>query len=180
MAQAPILPLTIQTCNYENYASIVAIGDKQVNIHDPVRNAYWMLVLNRHDASIAANFHFSDNSQVPSQLNPYLGNSEYILVLTTRQLNSANIPVGAFYDYLIEEGAGIGLKTIEQIYGSLNCGTWATFGYTFVAIMGDPTTNGFEFYNYLNNAFVSTLLLVPFKVDDGVHYTPTTLTYSEG
>jgi hypothetical protein len=73
---------------------------------------------------------------------------------------------------LVSQGAGSELQRIEQIYAALNCGTWGNLGYTLVTVM--DTTSGYDYSSYYENAFVTTLQLIPVKVGAGVLYTPAT------
>jgi hypothetical protein len=166
------VPLTIQTVLDGNLSSQVVIGSNTVSCKYGLRNVYWCLVIDRSDLSVKENFTFSTNNVVPAQLKPYIGNSNYVLILTTQYLTSANLPQGAFYDYLTQEGAGTQLNRAEQIYETLSCGTWGWFSYAYVAIMGDPTTNGFEFLDMYHNAMVSTLYFFPTDIGGKTIYTP--------
>lgn len=163
------VPLTIQCCLYNNYGNVVSIGSNNLVLGYTTPNLYWAVVVDRTNLNVVANFTFSDNSDVPSQLAPY-SNSGYILVLSTMQLLCTNLPVGNFYNFLVSIGAGKELQRVEQIFGSLNCGTWANLGYVLVTVMDE--TQGYDYSSYDQNAFLSTLELMPIQVGTGELYTP--------
>jgi hypothetical protein len=164
------VPLTIQCCLYNNYGNVVSIGTNNLQLGYGTPNLYWAIVVDRTNLNVVQNFTFSDNSDVPAQLVPYQNNSQYILILSTMQLSSINLPVGNFYQFLVNQGAGAGLQKIEQIYAALNCGTWGNLGYTLVTVM--DTTAGIDYSAYNQDAFISTLQLMPVQVGTGVLYTP--------
>lgn len=167
------VPLTIQTGIISNYGSVIAIGSNRLSINYSLQNVYWAVVLDRSDLSVQQNFTFTDNQNVPAQLTPYLSNSKYILILTTQNLTSTNLPAGNLYQMLMQQGAGAQLQRLEQIYAALNCGTWGWMGYALVAVLDNSTS--YEFAEFYDNAFVTTLQLIPIPVGTGVLYTPAEL-----
>jgi hypothetical protein len=170
---APNVPLTIQGCVYNNYGNVVCIGNNNLGLGYSTPNLYWALVIDRTNLNVVENFTFSDNTDVPAQLVPYQNNSQYMLILSTMQLSSINLPVGNFYQFLVSQGAGAGLQRIEQIFAALNCGTWGNLGYILVTVM--DTTSGYDYSSYNQDAFIATLQLMPIPVGAGVLYTPVEL-----
>lgn len=165
------VPLTIQCCVYNNYGNNVCIGSNQLGLGYSTPNLYWAVVVDRTNLNVVANFTFSDNSDVPAQLTPYQNNAQYMLILSTMQVLSTNLPVGNLYNFLVSNGAGKELQRIEQIYAALNCGTWGNLGYVLVTVL-DNTPVGIDYSGYYDQAFVCTLELVPTQVGTGVLYTP--------
>lgn len=165
------VPLTVQCCVYSNYDNNVCIGDNLLSLSYQTPNLYWAVVVDRTSLKVVANFTFSDNSTVPSQLATYQNNAQYLLILSTMQLTSTNLPVGALYDFLVANGAGTELQRLEQIYAALNCSTWGNLGYVLVTIL-DNTPDGIDYSGYYDNAFVCTLQLEPTQVGSGILYTP--------
>ena len=166
------VPLTIQTIQNSNNDGTIVIGSNALYLsYSTHNNVYWAVVLDRSDLSVKANFTFTTNDVVPSQLTPFAGNSQYILILSTQSLQTANLPQGAFYDFLTKEGASSGLNRMEQIYEALNCGTWGWVNYAFVTVLGDDSSGSFEFVNY-EGALLSTLYFFPVQVGSAVLYTP--------
>lgn len=170
---ASIVPLTIQAGITQNFGSRITIGTNKLSIPYNVSNLYWAVVLDRTNLNVLQNFTFTDNQNIPAQLNPYINNSQYILILTTQNLSTTHLPTGNFYNFLIQEGAGVALLRIEQIYQALSCGTWGWAGYTLVCVMDKSTC--YDFSDVLGNATVNTLSLMPIQVGTGVLYTPTEL-----
>lgn len=170
------VPLTIQAGISPNYGSQIVIGSKSVTPPKFGSNMYWALILDRTNLAVKENFTFTSNNMVPPQVTPYIEGSKYIMILTTMGLSTQNLPQGAFYDFLIESGAGAALKRIEQIFEALNCGTWGQAGYTFVTVLDkDPSTSGFDFSDIYEYALVSTLQFIPFQIGPNVLYSPALL-----
>lgn len=169
----PNVPLTIQTSTLGNLDSIIVFGSNRLVLGPSKQNLYWAVVIDRSNLKIVQNFSFSDNQSVPAQLQSYLTNPQYILILTTQRIYSNNLPAGAFYKMLMSVGAGAELVQLEQIFAALNCSTWGFMGYTLVTVM--DTTDGFEFATHSGANMVSTLQLVPTQVGSGVLYTPSPL-----
>ncbi len=167
------VPLTIQTGISSNYSSRIVFGSNSLYPDPTKSDLYWALVIDRTNLNIVQNFTFSDGQSAPAQLQPYLANTQYILILTTQRIFSSNLPTGAFYKMLMSIGAGPELKRLEQIFAALNCGTWGSMGYTLVTIM--DTTDGIEFSEISEYAMVSTLELTPIQIGTGVMYTPVRL-----
>lgn len=174
------VPLTLQTMiSYSNnsYFSAMGIGktglNQQVTVAPATLGYYWIVLLDRSDLSVKLNFTFQANNAIPSQLAPFISSQgQYILILTTIGLSSSNLPTGDFYNFLIKEGAGAQLKTLEQIYAAFNCGTWGRFGYTMVTVLDGENSGSFEFSAITGWAMVSTLLFQPVQVGSQTIYTP--------
>jgi hypothetical protein len=166
------VPLTIQTIQNTTLASTIVIGSNTLSCQYTLKNVYWIVILDRADLSVKANFTFATNNVVPSQLQPFLNNAQYIMILTTQSLATSNLPQGAFYNFLVGEGAETLLNKAEQIYEALNCGTWGWLNYTYVCVIGDQSSSGYEFLDYYNSAVVNTLYFFPITVGNQTLYTP--------
>ncbi|MFN8288653.1 MAG: hypothetical protein U0U70_00210 [Chitinophagaceae bacterium] len=167
------VPLTIQTGIMQNYGSRIVFGSNNLSINYSLQNVYWAVVIDRTNLNVVQNFTFTDNQDVPSQLTPYLNNPQYLMILTTQNLSSANLPAGSLYQMLMNEGAGAQLQRLEQIYESLSCGTWGWMGYSLVSVLDNSVS--YESSAFYDNAFVTTLQLIPIQVGTGVLYTPATI-----
>ncbi len=172
---ATSVPLTVQSSNSRNLTANIVIGKNGLSLPRDQWNLYWVVVLDRTDLSVKANFSFKENSEAPSQLKPFLNNTQYILILTTQMLGSNNLPVGAWHDFLLSEGASVQLFRLEQIFEAFNCGTWGNMGYSFVAVFGNDGGIGFESGNVQENVDFMTLSLVLLDIDGKKLYTPATL-----
>lgn len=135
-------------------------------------SSYWMVIFDRKTLKAVENFMFSDESTVPSQINKYVNDSNYFYVLTTRTMSSREVPVGDFYNWLISEGAGTGLKTIEQCFHALNCSGYELFSYTLVNVFGTKVGTSLEFFNFDDNRMITALELKPIEVDGSNLYMP--------
>jgi len=175
------LPLSVQSINKQStWSNQIVIGKNGANLSlrisdDTLRNAYWFVVIDRQSLKAVANFTTQDNSSVPTQLSPYLGNTEYILIVSTQNLGSAYLPQGALYDLFISEGAGPQLSRLEQIYASFNCGTWGFMAYSFVAVLGNDGGRAFEASTLQDNAVLQTIELAPLDIAGKIYYTPVSL-----
>ena len=175
------LPLSVQSINRQStWSNQVAIGVNGANLNvrvqdDSLRNAYWFVVVDRQTLKAVANFTTQDNSNVPAQLGPYLGNTEYLLIVSTQNLGSAYLPQGALYNFLVSEGAGSQLARLEQVYASFNCGTWGFMAYSFIAVLGNDGGDSFEASTIQDSALLQTVELAPIDVNGKVYYTPISL-----
>ena len=171
------VPLSIQTSVSDvSSPSIINIGGNRLSFSDPAYTGlYWIVILDRSDLSVKLNINFSSNNAVPPALAPFLpGNSQYIMILSTYNLSSANLPTGKFYNFLISEGAGAKLKTLEQIYAAFNCSSWGRMGYALVTVLNNSPSGSFEFKSetYNDQLMASTLLLDPIQIGSQTLYTP--------
>jgi hypothetical protein len=169
------LPLTIQTVVQNgpfsnNSQSVIGTNRYYPPNNGTLVNVYWALVIDRTSLKVLENFTFTDNAGIPAQLAQYANNSNYLLMLTTSRLQSNNLPVGNFYNFLVGLGAGSELFKLEQIYNTLSCGTWGNMGYAIVAVLDGSV--GIEFSDYLNTLVAFTLQLTPVSFGSSVLYTP--------
>jgi hypothetical protein len=174
------VPLTLQTMisnSGNSYYSLINIGKtaltQPANVPPATPGYYWIVVLDRSDLSVKLNINFQTNNVVPPALSPFIQNpGKYIMILTTIGLSSANLPTGAFYNFLVQEGSGAQLNTLEQIFAAFNCGTWGRFGYTMVTVLDNVNSGSFEFGSITGWALVSTLLFSPIQIGPQILYTP--------
>lgn len=169
------LPLTIQTIVQngpfsDNSQCVLGNNGYYPPNNGTLVNVYWALVIDRTSLKVVENFTFTDNAGIPPQLTQYTNNSNYLLMLTTSRLQSNNLPVGNFYNFLVGLGAGSELFKLEQIYNTLSCGTWGNMGYALVAVLDGSV--GIEFSDYLNTLVAFTLQLTPVSFGTSVLYTP--------
>lgn len=167
------IPLTIQCSCVPYPPGKIVFGTNNLSISASAGDCYWVVVVDRTDLTIVQNFTFSDSSDVPPALVPYQDNSQYMMILTSNQLISYNLPTGDFYNFLVSVGAGPALQNLEQIYTALGSGYWTTMAYTLVAVF--DSSAGYEYSDYQNNVVVNTLTLIPVQVGSGVLYTPVEL-----
>ncbi len=175
------LPVTIQAINQQGtWSNSITIGKNGSNLSIAVkdtklRNAYWIVVLNRQSLKVELNMTTQDNSSIPAQLQSYLGNTNYILFFNSQNLGSAYLPQGALYNLLVSEGAGAQLRRLEQVYETLNCGTWGFMAYSFVAVLGNDGGSALEDSTIMNGALLHTIELSPIDIGGTNYYTPVSL-----
>ncbi len=164
------LPLTIQCSIGTSLGSRIVIDSNQLSLPYNTSNAFWFVIIDRSTLKVVVNVNSQDNQNLPQEVQPYINNPDYILILTTSALNSSNVPAGAFYNYLLSEGGCSELKKMEQIYATLNCSNWGLFCYTFVGIMDASGTPGYELFSYKNST-IMTMELIPIVTPAGTTYT---------
>jgi hypothetical protein len=77
-----------------------------------------------------------DNSKIPSGIDTYMNDPDYIFAITTHFLSTLHVPQGAFYDYLVKYGAGRELQQLEQINSVLGCGSYGRMSYILTGLCG--------------------------------------------
>jgi len=180
-ASTPNVPLTIKANNTGNTSAIAIglTGDANYQLLQSGISTgnfgFWMIVLDRTSLKVAANFTFTDATTVPSQIGPYASDSNYMFVLTTQSAWSTKVPTGNLYQWLIKEGAGPALKTVEQAYEALNCSGFAQYCYTIVDVFGPNQGNTFDAYALEEKVLFSALELQAFTVNGKTLYTPVAL-----
>jgi len=178
-AQLKNIALTIKSATYK-YKSAIVIGtpgDPNFQaIPNPFKSdtqyGYWMVILDRSTLKVLENFYFSDNDQVPHQLKPYLNNPDYLYILNTEASYANQLPVGPLYQWLLKEGAGPGLKRLEQTHAALNSGAFAQFSYILVDAMGPASHNSIEQATTGFDASYLALELQPFSINGKIIYSP--------
>ena len=168
------IPLTIMASIDGGVAgySKISIGDNRLKFPGEVYDQYWGVIIDRLDLSVVSKFTFSDFSKVPEELEPYLGKTQYILILTSCRLDLTKIPTDALVDFLKTEGSGIALEKATQISDAFS-GNWPEHcAYTLVAVLGDEGSRAYEGFEVFGPAMVSTLELVPITIEGKTYYTP--------
>lgn len=125
-----MLAYTIRGSFYPNSPPSIVVGQGktkvQLNPSKPADDSYWIAVLDRNNPNaIAKDFIVpgQNNTAVPTGIDTYMCNPQYIFVIATQYLSLLHVPQGEFYDYLVKYGAGPALKRIEQLNSSLGCGS---------------------------------------------------------
>lgn len=173
--QDPIhrVPMTVDSPHSPGRGIHVVIGDQELKTPAPFRSgAYWILIVDRIGLEVVYSEWWSKPDQAPpvSQWN----DPRYMLVVVANVAPTAHLPSGAFYDFLVDNGAGPALDRLIQIYQALNCGTWGYCAYVLVGQMGPGAPSGYlgiEAGSVQGNVLL-TLQLLGIHVDGGVIYTP--------
>ena len=86
-------------------------------------------------------------------------------------------PQGDLFNFLDLNGAGAELRRIDQFAEQFNCGSWGTFGYALVGVLGNSNAPGFESSSLGQGTpgpFL-TIQLMPSTVEVHTFYTPVQL-----
>lgn len=173
------LPLTITAPNDPTFPAQMVIGSDSLYLKEKPGpyGGYWFVVIDRKSLKVVYN-QFSASSDKAPEIGEY-DSSDYILLLSTAGLGTGEVPQGALYDFLYDNGGGRELKRIVQLNNTLGCGTWGWVSYILVGVLGPgrPGIPGIERSNieYSSAAIVMTAELVPMKIGDEVIYSPSPL-----
>ncbi|MBA3766648.1 MAG: hypothetical protein H0W99_06605 [Acidobacteria bacterium] len=105
----------------------------------PQDDSYWVVLINAKNPREKVKEWIvpgQNNSTVPSGLDTYMNDPDYIFVVATQYLSTLHVPQGAFYDYLVQYGAGWELQRLEQINTVLSCGTYGRMSYILTGQCG--------------------------------------------
>jgi hypothetical protein len=103
-----------------------------------------------------------NNSSVPTGLDSYMTNPQYLFAVVTQQLSSIHVPQGAWYNYLVQYGAGEQLQMLEQLNTTIGCGAYGWVSYLLTGPCG-PRTIGNPSYEIgsFNDAAILMMSLMP-------------------
>jgi hypothetical protein len=102
---------------------------------------FWVL-LDKNPLNKPQQFVAPDYSTVPSGLAALMNNQHLLACVQSATSNVA--PSGALYDFLMANGGGSGLYTLDQLNTTLACGTGAFMVYAMVSIPGQGPNSGIE------------------------------------
>lgn len=150
------VPMTVVSSNNTAYPSgFVVIGTN--SLYQQPQNqqpTYWFVVIDATNLNVV----YNQLQQAPDQVPPisqYL-TPNYILVVVSLCVGLNNQPQGALYDFLVANGADIGLATINQVAQQIGCGSLGSFAYSLVTPLGGGGEPGFESFS-LNGAGYSSI-----------------------
>ncbi|MBZ0114969.1 MAG: hypothetical protein K8J08_21085 [Thermoanaerobaculia bacterium] len=180
MSELEKIPMTVVAPLASNYSIVVSIAGKWIPTPKGEANSYWILVIDRSSLETKYNVLWTDPDKAPP-IPSDLDDPQYMLVVLTWALKTPNVPSGAFYDFLVDNGAGAGLKTIVQANTQIGCGTFVAVAYALVGQLGKgrPTSYlGIEGSIVIGESagLFLPLELVPAEIDGTVTYTPSRLT----
>ena len=147
MSMANMLAYTIQSSIYQSNPPmlIVGSGGNETAIYpaNPQDDSYWIVIIDaKNPRSKIKDWVVpgQNNSAVPSGLDTYMNDPDYIFAVATQYLSTLHVPQGAFYDYLVKYGAGRELQRMEQVNSVLSCGTYGRMSYVLTGQCGprDP------------------------------------------
>ncbi len=164
------VPVTVYG-SYDSSNAFVVVGGQTYTPNPPVANYYWYLVLDLTNLKAVASLVSSNTTQVPSEIQPYVGNAQYLLIFVTLALKSNHLPQGALYNFLHSTGAGDLLDRAEQIGSQINTGWLSKLSYVLAATMNPADGSGFEDFAY-DTFPIMTFELMPVVVGGKTIYTP--------
>lgn len=170
-----IVPLTVVSSQNTTFWPTVAIGTNALQPLATMAGNYWFVVVDRTTLQVVANAYSADPSAVPSSVESYAGNSQFLLILLTWGVTVNNVPQGALYEFLESAGASSELARLEQINLQLSCGVFGAMSYVLVGQMGSGSDGGFELSSLAQNealGAVLTLQLLPTVIDGVIYYSP--------
>jgi hypothetical protein len=171
-AMPPMLAYTIQSWLYQGGRPSATIGYGQNGTHmtpaAPQDDSYWIAIINAKNPREKVKEWVvpgANNSTVPSGLDTYMADSDYLFLVATQYLSTLHIPQGAFYDFLVEYGAGRELQKLEQLATVLSCGTYSRISYILTGqcgkrVPGQPAPTSYEMGSY-GNAPLMMMSLMP-------------------
>lgn len=180
MSDLKNVPLTITATEQNDSAAEIAIGTDKVTLPGKPSSyvgGYWVVVVDRRSLKVVYNQVLDTYDKAPD-IGDY-NTPDYMLLVTTMWLGTGHVPQGAFFDFLIDNGAGRELRRIVQLNHTLGCGSWATVAYCLAGVLGPglPATRGVEMCDIGGNNLdvIMTAELVPAQIGDTVIYTPSPL-----
>ena len=143
-----MLAYTIQSTLYAGGSPslIVGYGSNGTGMRPdkPQDDSYWIVMLDAKNPRVKVKEWVvpgNQNSTVPSGLDTYMNDPDYIFVVATQYLSTLHVPQGAFYDFLVKYGAGRALGRLEQISTVLSCGSYSHMAYILTGQGGPRTAN---------------------------------------
>ena len=148
MSMPPMLAYTITSSLNSGYMPQIVIGQGTNKAYlkpdSPADDSYWFCILDANNPKNKVKEFVvsgSNNATVPNGLDAYMSNPAYIIAVVTQYLSTLHVPQGAFYNYLVQHGAGRELQRLEQLNTSLGCGSIGRMSYIL-------TTQGGNSFGY--------------------------------
>ena len=174
------VPLSIASAPSSNSLSVVVIGKQQYYAPSVQDNSYWFSVYDRNSlAQVYSQVQANNADTVPADLSGKFDTAQYFLVVTTRSLQSAYVPAGALYSFLVNSGASVALKKLTQVYQQVGCGSLGIVAYAMAGTLGpgSPTHPRVEASGIsVNNTLYLEATLVGTPVNNATLYSPFPLT----
>lgn len=178
MSNAPgNVPLSIASTTGNSYFfAQMAIGNQVISQQQPTGGGYyWFVVINRATLKVEFNALQTQND-VPPNIGA-LNSADHILLVATLGVGLNVPPQGALFDFLDANGGGYELRRVDQFAQQFNCGSFGTFGYALVSVLGNQNLPGFEASQIGNGAYgpFLTVQLMPTVIGGQTVYTPVQL-----
>jgi hypothetical protein len=143
MPMPHMLAFTIHpSINNAQPSAIIDVGRNKTALA-PTPNAaddsYWICIIDAKNPRVKVKEWVvpgSQNSTVPSGLDTYMNDPDYIFVVATKTLSTLHVPQGAFFDFLTKYGAGRALQELEQLNVVFGCGSFGNVSYALTGQCG--------------------------------------------
>lgn len=166
------VPVTVEgSYGQYPYARLVIGAKGYYGPSNAQANSYWFVVVDLNSLAVVVNEVHAADDQIPPSVQPYDGNPQYLLILTSLALRTDNVPQGALYDFLKKAGAGPMLSRAEQINEQLGTGSIGQMSYILAATLSPADDKGFEEFSFTDFT-IMTFSLMPVTVDGQTTYTP--------
>ena len=143
-----MLAYTIQSTLYSGGTPSIIVGYGKngtgMRPDNPQDDSYWIAMLDAKNPRVKVKEWVvpgSSNSTIPSGLDTYMNDPDYIFVVATQFLSTLHVPQGDFYDFLVKYGAGRALQRLEQISTVLSCGSYSHMAYILTGQCGPRVPN---------------------------------------
>lgn len=174
MSASGNIPFTVKSPRNTNGQAVVVVGGSTYAPNPYTNNSFWFLIIDRTTLQVVFNVLQQSNTTLPAGIEKF-NDPRFLLIFVTISLGTLRVPQGPLYAYLIENGAGVALKRLEQISAQLNCGEINALAYCLVDILGEATSLGLESGAYDGMGPVMTLQLMPVVAQGTTYWTPITL-----
>jgi hypothetical protein len=160
-----MLAYTVHSSAYSGSGSppylVVGSGSNSTYMRpdNPQDDSYWIVIINAKNPREKVKDWIvpgTSNSTVPSGLDTYMSDPDYIYAIATQYLSTLHVPQGAFYDYLVKYGAGRELQRLEQVNAVLSCGTYSRVNYLLTGQCGPRGGNNIPPPSYEMSSFTGT------------------------
>lgn len=160
-----MLAYTIRSSMYQGNANppSLAVGmgrdTTRMSPASPQDDSYWIVIINAKNPREKVKEWVvpgQNNSSVPSGIDTYMNDPDYLFAVATQYLSTLHVPQGAFYDYLVKYGAGRELQKLEQINSVIGCGSYSRMSYILTGQCGPrdpkiPAPTSYEVGSYSNS-----------------------------
>jgi hypothetical protein len=166
-----MLAYTIRSSNYSGGppSLIIGMGGSATGMkpQNPQDDSYWIVIIDGMNPAKKVKewvIPGQNNSTVPSDLDSFMSNPQYIFVVATQFLSTLHVPQGDLYDYLAKYGAGRQLQRLEQINSVLSCGSYGRMNYVLTGQCGprggnNPPARSYEEGSYMGPVLVLMALM---------------------
>lgn len=126
------------------YGPVVGVGDQKLYANGSSGSRFFFVVVDLSDLSLPVQVESTSNSDVPSEVKPYVGSTGHFLIFTTLGQITGNIPQGNLAAFLQAAGSGRVMAGLEQAVAQLGTGTNGLYTYALGATLDDGDLPGFE------------------------------------